>query len=129
MAISLSSIDHVEVFVRDLEKARQWYLDVLGLQEEMRWNPEPIMIGVGVTKLALFLAKGGGPLVPGVRQAHPPIHWHRVAFRTDAAGFVLAQDHLKARGVKFRGPVDHQKAWSIYFEDLDGNPLEITYYL
>src|SRR5262245_17737183 len=129
MAIALEGIDHVEVFVRDLEKAKQWYAEVLGLQEVMRWNPEPIMIGVGKTKLALFLAKGGGPLTPGVRQAQPPIRWHRVAFGTNEAGFVQAQERLKERGIKFRGPIDHQKAQSIYFEDLDGNLLEITYYI
>jgi catechol 2,3-dioxygenase-like lactoylglutathione lyase family enzyme len=129
MAIQLEGIDHVEVFVRNLEQAQRWYADVLGLQEVYRWNPEPVMIGVGGTKLALFLAKGSGPLTPGVRQAQPPIRWHRVAFRTDADGFARAQEHLTALGIKFRGPIDHRTAQSVYFEDLDGNPLEITYYL
>jgi catechol 2,3-dioxygenase-like lactoylglutathione lyase family enzyme len=129
MALQLKAIDHVEVFVRDLEQAKAWYGDVLGLTEVCRWHPEPIMIGVGGTKLALFLAKGGGPMTPGVRQAQPPIRWHRVAFGTDEAGFARAQEHLQEKGIKFRGPVDHRTAWSIYFDDPDGNPLEITYYV
>jgi catechol-2,3-dioxygenase len=58
----------------------------------------------------------------------PALRWHRVAWRTDQNGFASAQLLLKERGVKFRGPVDHEIAESIYFEDLDGNPLEITYY-
>ena len=30
--------------------------------------------------------------------------------------------------LEFRGPIDHDTAWSIYFSDPDGNPLEITTY-
>jgi catechol-2,3-dioxygenase len=86
------------------------------------------MMGAGGTQLALFKAQGDEPKTPGVRMARPPLRWHRVAWRTDQAGFAAAQRHLTGLGVKFRGPVDHQSAWSIYFDDLDGNPLEITYH-
>lgn len=129
MAFTVKQIDHVEVFVRNLEKAAAWYRDVLGLEELHRWQPEPIMIGAGNTKLALFLARGDVPRTPGVRQVPPALRWHRVAWQTDKQGFAQAQAHLLERGIKFRGPVDHQIAWSIYFDDPDGNPLEITYYL
>ena len=129
MAFTVAQIDHVEVFVRDLEKAAKWYLETLGLQEIQRWQPEPIMIGAGSTKLALFKARGDVPKTPGVRQAQPAFRWHRVAWKTDKEGFEQAQAHLNELGVKFGGPVDHQVAWSIYFDDPDGNPLEITYYL
>jgi catechol 2,3-dioxygenase-like lactoylglutathione lyase family enzyme len=128
MGFAVDRIDHVEVFVRNLEAAARWYGEVLGLQEVARWEPEPIMVGVGDTKLALFQSKGDEPKTPGVRMARPPLRWHRVAWRTDAPGFEAAQKHLTALGIKFRGPVDHQTAWSIYFDDPDGNPLEITYY-
>lgn len=120
-------IDHVEVFVRDLVAAQRWYEQVLGLQEECRWDPEPIMIGAGGTKLALFLAPDGSEPVPIER--HPALRWHRVAWQTDAAGFRAAQEHLRGLGIPFRGPIDHRLARSIYFNDPDGNPLEITYFV
>lgn len=119
MGFEVQGIDHVEVFVRDLDTAARWYEQALGLKEIVRWDPEPVMIGAGGNKLALF--RGGRPSSPG--------GWRRVAWRTGRAGFEAAQQHLRSLGIAFQGPVDHQTAWSIYFRDPDGNPLEITYYV
>jgi catechol 2,3-dioxygenase-like lactoylglutathione lyase family enzyme len=118
------SIDHVEVFVRDIPAAVRWYGEVLGLAEMRRWDPEPVMIGAGGTMLALFQASAGAK--PGGEEGAPPLRWHRVAWRTDRAGFEAAQKHLTSLGIPFRGPVDHGGPLSIYFRDPDGHPLEIT---
>jgi len=125
MSYTVQSIDHVEVFVRDLAAAAQWYRQTLGLEEVCRWDPEPVMVGAGHTKLALFQAPDSNP---GDESAAPR-HWHRVAWRTDREGFAAAQKHLAGLGVAFRGPIDHGIAHSIYFQDPDGNLLEITHYL
>ncbi len=119
----VDQIDHVEVLVRDIEASTRWYQTVLGLEEVGRWDPEPVMIGAGGTKLALFQAQstGDGP-------EHHPLRWDLVAWRTDALGFEAAQKHLRSLGIPFRGPVDHQGPRSIYFQDPDGHPLEITTY-
>lgn len=123
MSFAVDRIDHVEVFVRDIEQACQWYERVLGLKEMSRWDPEPVMIGAGDTKLALFRAHRDG------RPESHGLAWHRVAWKTNAAGFEASQEHLRKLGVSFRGPVDHQVARSIYFADPDGHLLEITHYL
>lgn len=125
MSFVVRQIDHVELFVRDPEAAARWYADVLGLAEVCRWDPEPVMIGVGGTKLALFRASAGEDKPSGGSEPH----WHRVAWLTNAAGFEAAQAHLRARSIPFQGPMDHRTARSVYFEDPDGHPLEITYYL
>jgi catechol 2,3-dioxygenase-like lactoylglutathione lyase family enzyme len=117
------SIDHVEVFVRSIPESIAWYGRVLGLRETARWDPEPVMIGAGGTQLALFQASPGAEFSPN---AHPPLRWHRVAWKTDLKGFEDAQAHLRSLDVSFRGPVDHGETWSIYFQDPDGHPLEIT---
>ncbi len=56
MTFAVDCIDHVEVFVRDIEVSVRWYTNVLGLVEIHRWEPHPVMIGAGDTKLALFQA-------------------------------------------------------------------------
>jgi catechol-2,3-dioxygenase len=123
MAFTAQRIDHVEVFVRDLEAAVRWYDETLGLKEARRWNPEPIMVGAGGTMLALFKASAAPRPDPGEAP-----HWHRTAWHTDAAGFEEAQEHLRGLGIPFEGPIDHRIGRSIYFVDPDGNPLEITTY-
>ena len=124
MSFAVQRIDHVEVFVRDVEAAVRWYGEVLGLREMARWEPDPVMIGAGGTMIALFRANPEAVRFPDVERNY--IGWRRVAWRTDSAGFQQAQAHLRARGVSFRGPIDHESAWSLYFADPDGNPLEIT---
>ncbi len=122
MSFQVNGIDHVEVYVRDLDASVRWYRDVLGLEEQMRWDPEPVMIGRGSTRLALFRAEAGA------RQSSEGLRFIRVAWSTDREGFQVAQKHLAALGISFRGPVDHCRAFSIYFTDPDGHPLEITTY-
>ena len=128
MALAVDRIDHVEVFVRDPDAAARWYTEVLGLREVGRWDPEPIMVGVGDTKLALFRADPNAGGTPHEESVTTP-GWHRVAWQTNAEGFQLFQKHLANSGIRFRGPVNHGIARSIYFRDPDGNPLEITYYV
>jgi len=124
MPFHVQSIDHVEVFVRDIPAAIRWYGEVLGLRESQRWDPEPVMIGAGSTKLALFQAPSKS--MPASEKEAPALRWHRVAWLTDTAGMEAAQAHLKSLGIPFRGPVDHGPTCSIYFHDPDGHPLEIT---
>ncbi len=121
MTFRVEGIDHVELFVRDIPAAIRWYGEVLGLVEVCRWNPEPIMIGAGGTTLALFQSTGDT-----AKRTDGTPGWHRVAWRTDRAGFEAAQRHLAGRGINFRGPIDHGVALSIYFQDPEANLLEVT---
>jgi catechol 2,3-dioxygenase len=125
MAFAVDGIDHVEVFVRDIPASLQWYEDVLGLKQAGGWDPEPKLIGAGENYLALFRARTHGS-DNSDDEKQPPIRWRRVAWRTTKRKFAFAQEHLRAKDVHFDGPVDHGDSQSIYFNDPDGNPLEIT---
>ena len=131
MAYRVKHIDHVELLVPDIRKTEAWYKRVLGLKRVHAWNPEPVMIGAGKTKLALFTATSGRPkgrrAIGKKKDGHRVSYGYlRVAFLTSTKGFERAQRRLKKLRIPFRGPIDHDLTYSIYFQDLNGLPLEIT---
>ena len=122
--MDLEGIDHVALSVRDVEKAAQWYIDVLGFERKFEgmWDGVPVFIGKGTTALALFPVRerstSGGQ--PEIRMLH-------LALRANRKNFLVAQDELKQRGIEFEFQ-DHEISHSIYFRDPDGHQLEITTY-
>lgn len=133
-SLRVDGVDHVELFVRDWEEATAWYERVLGLTPDRAFEewwetgegPLVLSTGDGATKLALFereTATRGQSVSP-----------HRVAFRTDADGFLSLLDSLESLDLTDRrgeqvtpaDAVDHRLSYSIYFTDPDGNLLEVT---
>jgi catechol-2,3-dioxygenase len=124
--IELEGIDHVALSVSDLERVAQWYIDVLGFEHRHKgmWDGVPVFIGKGTTALALFPRKSSEEPGAASRCGTGMLH---LAFRTTRAGFLHAQVELKERGIRFEF-TDHEISQSIYFNDPDGQKLEITTY-
>jgi catechol 2,3-dioxygenase-like lactoylglutathione lyase family enzyme len=123
--MELEGIDHVALSVRDVERAAQWYIDILGFEPRHAgmWDGVPTFIGKGQTAIALFPVRSERPTSSsraGIRVLH-------LAFRADRKNFLVAQDELKRRGIPFEFQ-DHEISNSIYFYDPDGHELEITTY-
>jgi catechol 2,3-dioxygenase-like lactoylglutathione lyase family enzyme len=130
---AVTGVDHVELFVADWDDAAAWYERVLGVTPDAsfaEWSATgtgPLMLAVDdTTKLALFereTATRGEAVSP-----------RRVAFGTDAAGFLSFLDRLGTLGLTDRDGdpvsaddvVDHDRSYSLYFTDPDGNLLELT---
>jgi catechol 2,3-dioxygenase-like lactoylglutathione lyase family enzyme len=128
-------IDHVELFVPDRYEAARWFEHSLGLQIVPECEPwavagGPLMISSdgGSTKLALF---EGHP-----EPASQSMAFRRVAFRVTADGFAeflrrvpeLRLVDARRTPVTADSVVDHQQAFSIYFDDPYGHQLEVTTY-
>ena len=122
--MDLEGIDHVAMSVRDVEKAAQWYIDVLGFKRlfDGMWDGVPVFIGKGTTALALFPVRDRSEAT-----APSDIRILHLAMRANRKNFLAAQEELKRRGIKFEFQ-DHEIAHSIYFRDPDGHQLEITTY-
>jgi catechol 2,3-dioxygenase-like lactoylglutathione lyase family enzyme len=126
-------LDHVHVFAADRAAAAGWYAEILGLAMVYDYSRHgdaggPVVLSSddGATHVAVFQAEGA------CRQQG---HAHTVAFRVGGRGFLTFLDRLDRvvlRGDRARvgrgDVVDHGDCLSIYFHDLDGNPLELTTY-
>jgi len=137
MSFKVSRIDHVEVVVPDRYEAARWYQQVFDLEimsDFEFWANDasgPLMISSdgGETKLALFQGDAIGKAAT--------IGFIRVAFHVDADGFAEFVGHMSELDLYGKdgnalsdspSVVDHEKSWSIYFNDPYGNGFEITTY-
>ena len=124
--MELQHIDHVALTVSDIERSREWYRGVLGLERrfEAEWGEVPTMMCAGDTCVAMFPAATGDPKrTPG----YDTIAMRHFAFRVDAANFTAAQAEFRERGIPFEFS-DHGIAQSVYIGDPDGHRIEITTY-
>ncbi len=119
-------IDHVELFVPDRAAACRWYGEWLGfaaMPQHAEWaKTGPLMItnDGGSTMLALF---------EGEPQRNQDVRgWRRVAWRVGGEAFWAWTAKYRQSGQSLDGPIDHEKAWSVYFSDPWGNALEVTTY-
>jgi catechol 2,3-dioxygenase len=118
-------IGHVVIKVRDLERSKRFYREVLGLD----------LMGELATPRISFLAANRndhheigllevGPEAPDASPA--AVGLVHIAFRLkNDDELVAAYRELKERGVRIHFTVDHGVTKSVYFFDPDGNELEV----
>ena len=113
-------LDHIALRVSDIEASVNWYQKALGLKKysPKEWGGIPIFLLAGKTGIALF------PLKDQNTQASNPNYDH-FAFNVNGDNFVKAQKRLKDLGINFDFQ-DHHYFHSIYFNDPDGNKVELT---
>ena len=116
----LKGIDHIHVYVVDRVAAEDWYARVLGFTRDKKLE---------------FWAADGGPLT--LSDASGTIHLalferptekcrSTIALATTSEDFLAWRTHLAALLDRPPEVEDHQVSWSLYFNDPDGNPFEIT---
>ena len=125
-------VDHVHVYVEDEYEAAEWYQRVLGL--EIVKHHEDWAVGGGPLTISGDDGRSGIALF--ARPAEKSKNQSTVAFGVTGREFADFLDKVDGLGLESTSdePVtkesvsDHQKAWSIYFRDLNGNPIELTTY-
>lgn len=118
MKFIINKIDHVHIYVNNIDAAEKWYSDVLGLSrisEFKSWAVDggPLTIGNSDVHLALFTGSKSNSNI--------------VALKVELEEFSFVQAHLDVSGVKYIY-ADHDMSISVYFQDPDGNKYEITAY-
>lgn len=116
------AFDHIHVFVQDRAAAQRWYASVLGLQP----TPELAFWAVDGGPLTLQNAAGTVHLALFERPSQPTRS--TIALRVSGPAFGAWKAHLQSIEGLEVSEEDHQASISLYFNDPDGNPYEITTY-
>ncbi len=132
------SLNHVAYVTWNTAETVRFYTQVLGMK--LRGHASGTKVSTGETGrfLHTFLEMEDGSHIAffeidGVgRESHqtPVPQWARHIALNVESPEVLAtwQERLRANGVDFVGPIDHEGTWmSIYFFDPNGIRLELTY--
>ena len=126
--IRLTGIGHVLLRVLDLEASKKFYAEVLGfsvLEEDPEHGGVFMALAGQSHAIDLFAVKdpeAAGRQTPGVRGLG------HVAFRVESEEALRdAYATLGRHGVEVTRSIDHVSQKSVYFQDPDGNTLEIYY--
>ena len=119
---TIDSLNHVVLWVRDLERSERFYRDVLGLQVR-RKTPQGGFFTCGTNDhdVAIF---GAGPDAP--LPAERGVGLYHFALRLGSLEELkAAYRHLKATNANIAGFAHHGDTKSIYVKDPDGLEIEI----
>ncbi len=123
--MQLNGIHHIALNVRNLERAEAFYTGVLGFTVMARISKglRHIMVDTGNSAVALFEApdldtESSIDLMSETGYEH-------FAFRADKDQFDTIVQELKGKIDNVEGPVKRGDGTSVYFNDPDGNHLEI----
>ena len=121
-----TDIGHVHLKVSDLERAVNFYRDVLGFEVTTRYGDQAAFMSAGGYHhhigLNTWQSKGGTPPAPG----HTGLFHLAIRFptRRDLAG---ALARLVEQDVPLQGASDHGVSEALYLADPDGNGIELYY--
>jgi catechol 2,3-dioxygenase-like lactoylglutathione lyase family enzyme len=113
----ISGTDFITVSTQDIDAARAFYGDVLGLRRSKQWGKLPgFEFETGNLTIAVMQSDAFG--LEFRANTHP------IALHVD--DFEGAKAELASRGVEFRGDtLDSGVCWQAFFTDPDGNVLAI----
>jgi catechol 2,3-dioxygenase len=126
--VEVKCLGHLVLYVRDLERSRRFYADVLGWHE-VRGN-----MPVGVPAAAFSSGRTHHELLlieVGMRAAPIPagrrVGMYHFGLKVGDSDDELreARQRLVEAGVRVVGATDHTITHSLYIEDPDGNEIEL----
>src|SRR5215218_4562290 len=117
-------IGHVHLKVSDLDRAVDFYRNVLGFEEMTRMGDQAALLSAGGYHhhigLNTWESKGGSPPPPGSTGL-----FHVAIRYPSRAALAKALRRLVDAGVPLSGASDHGVSEAIYLHDPDGNGIEL----
>jgi catechol 2,3-dioxygenase-like lactoylglutathione lyase family enzyme len=113
--IQATGVDHVVLHVNDVQRAKKFYTEVLGMTA-YREDPGQAFLHAGSQGVALFEKAGGAPLTTGNDLNH-------LALNVAAGTYETLKAELEKQGVAVTGRPGEDRC--IYFLDPDGHRLQL----
>jgi catechol 2,3-dioxygenase len=117
-------IGHVHLKVSDLERAIQFYRDVLGFELTQRYGRQAAFLSAGGYHhhigLNTWESAGGSPPPEGATGLY-----HLAIVYPTRADLADALRRLRQHGVPLEGASDHGVSEALYLRDPDGNGVEL----
>ena len=113
--IGLRRLQHLVLWVSDVERSVRFYRDVLGFEVGLRDARRPWV----------FMRAGTDGMIVLQEQADVP--QQHFAFTVTEGDIAVAAAELRRRGIAIEGPMVHEwiPAKSLYFADPDGHDVEL----
>lgn len=114
-------VHHIAIQVRDLERARAFYVDVLGLPETRRQD-HSIWVDADGTILMLEHALDPSPVAPPWKSATAGLHLLALQIGADE------RDRWRARLTAAGAPIEGETRFTLYTRDPDGTRIGLSSY-
>ncbi len=113
--IQATGIDHIVLHVSDVERAKKFYAEILGMTV-YRENERQVFLHAGAQGVALFAKQGEIPLTTGNDLNH-------LALSVATGTYEALKADLEKHGVAVSGRPGEDRC--IYFRDPDGHRLQL----
>jgi catechol 2,3-dioxygenase len=114
------TVGHVHLRVRDVERSIAFYTDVFGLAVAERYDRFAFLTWGDHHHDVALQGVGADAAAPG-----PGVGLYHAAIEVESPdAFTATYEQLRERGVSV-SPVDHGISKALYFDDPDGNGLEV----
>ena len=113
--IQATGIDHLVLHVSDVERAKRFYTEILGMTA-YRENERQVFLHAGQQGVALFKKQGATTLTTGNDLNH-------LALNVAAGTYESLKADLEKHGVSVSGRPGEDRC--IYFQDPDGHRLQL----
>ncbi len=121
-------LGHVNIQVRNVQEAHDWYKKILGLHTYQLVPGGAAFMSANVESSHEIALIEVGPDAPG--QVPKQVGLNHMAWMVDTLDELKTlYQRLKDNNVPIRSIVDHGLSLGIYFRDPDGNGLEVSYEL
>ena len=123
--MKVHELGHIVLYVRDLDRSRRFYRDLLGFTEVHAVGNAAAVFSSGRTHHELLLIEVGDRAepIPSGRRVGMYHFGLKIGDTDDELRAALAE--LNAAGARVVGASDHTVTHSLYIEDPDGNEIEL----